>query len=151
MDGIEFIDAGIEMAPVIAALHRACFEQPWDRDAIAKLMQTPGYAAMLARTGESSPEPAGFILYRQAGDEAEILAIGVAPRHRRGNVASKLLRHVADTLRRRGIGALFLEVAAENEAALALYRRLNYQQIGQCKGDDTIDGGNALVLRRKLI
>ncbi len=77
MKDIEFSQAGIATAPIIAALHAACFSQPWDQRAIATLLEMPGCEALLAQAGRNNPEPAGFIIYRQAAAEAAIITIGL--------------------------------------------------------------------------
>ncbi|WP_254453743.1 hypothetical protein [Siccirubricoccus sp. G192] len=52
--------------------------------------------------------------------------------------------------RARGAAAMFLEVAAGNPAALALYRGLGFDRVGQRRRYYP-DGSDALVLRRDLV
>jgi ribosomal-protein-alanine N-acetyltransferase len=68
------------------------------------------------------------------GNAAHLTTIGVAPEHRRRGIASKLLCHVEDSLKRREIGTIMLEVRVSNTAAQDLYRRSGYmivQRIGK--------------------
>ena len=65
---------------------------------------------------------------------AHLTTIGVAPEHRRRNVALRLLDHVEDALRKRGITTMMLEVRVSNSTAQDLYRRAGYiivQRIGK--------------------
>lgn len=67
----------------------------------------------------------GFCAWRQvADDEAELLNLAVEPAARRHGVATLLLTE----LRSRAQGAIYLEVAADNLAAIALYEALGWQR-----------------------
>ncbi|MFM9904398.1 MAG: GNAT family N-acetyltransferase [Pyrinomonadaceae bacterium] len=57
---------------------------------------------------------------------AHLTTIGVAPEHRQRRIAAKLLDHMEKALRIREIGTIMLEVRVGNEAALDLYRKLDY-------------------------
>ena len=72
-------------------------------------------------------QAAGFCAWRQSlPDEAELLNIAVAPEFRRRGVAEALLRELLIVAN----GVVFLEVAANNTAALALYSKLGWEGIG---------------------
>ena len=133
-------------AAILAALHAQAFEKPWNADEIAALIAGLGAYAFAAQAPE---ELAGFILCRAVADEAEILTLATAPAHRRRGVAQALLRAAMDGATARGARAMFLEVAADNPAAVALYRQAGFAQVGARggyyqRGDGAID---ALVLR----
>jgi ribosomal-protein-alanine N-acetyltransferase len=57
---------------------------------------------------------------------AHLTTIGVAPEHRRRGLATKLLAHIEDALRRREVGTIMLEVRVGNTEAQQLYRRHGY-------------------------
>ena len=95
----------------------------------------------------------GFILTRLAADEAEVLTIAVAPRRRGKGIAAGLMRANMKALAAKGAKSLFLEVEAENVAALALYRRLAFETVGERKSYyRKPDGSSALafIMRRAL-
>ena len=79
--------------------------------------------------------------------------IAVAPPHRRHGLGRSLMDAVLRELHGRRTAALFLEVDETNVAALALYRRLGFFEVGK-RGGYYPDGGagprNALVMRRDL-
>ena len=113
-------------AALLAGMHRICFVEPWDAGAMAELLAMPGAFGFLA--GATAPE--GFILARTAVDEAEILTILVLPPFRRQGLATRLIAAAAAAARTAGARALFLEVAADNAAGLALYARQGFRQVG---------------------
>jgi len=130
----------------LTRLHAECFpEAPWSRSALALLLAQPETVAFLA---EAESGLLGFILLRRAADEAEVLSLGVARQARRRGLASRLLAEGRAWLGP-ATGRLFLEVAAENAAALALYRSLGFRTVGR-RDKYYADGSDALVLGRHL-
>lgn len=117
---------------VLAAAHRTCFAPPWDAEAIRTLLSTPGTAAWLA---EAPGRPAlGLAMARIAGDDAEILTIGVAAAQRRRGVGRSLLDAMIVWALAADAERLLLEVAADNEAACALYESAGFRRCGQRPG-----------------
>ena len=55
-----------------------------------------------------------------------LTTIGIAPEHRRRGLAEKLLAHIENALRVRGIGTIMLEVRISNSAAQSLYHNRGY-------------------------
>jgi len=128
-------------AHALAALHVACFPDPWDAAAISALLVTPGTFAYA--------HDDGFVLARAAGEEAEILTLAVAPAARGRGLGRGLLQAAIARARELGAKTMFLEVGADNPAALALYAGLGFTKCGMRKG---YYGGtsDALVLKLPL-
>lgn len=114
-------------ARVAAALHATSFDAPWSGEEFAGLLAQPGVAGLMW----TPAEPQGFILIRAVADEAEILTLAVAPVYRRRGVAAMLLGEAIRLLRAGGTHRLFLEVAADNPAAIGLYRAAGFVTSGQ--------------------
>jgi len=133
-------------AAALAELHAVCFPTPWSVSEIAKLLAMPGAFAGIA---VFDGDPCGFHLSRSAGGEAEIISIGAQPQARRHGVGGALLQNVFDVSRGSGATAVFVEVAADNVAAAALYRGAGFVQVGRRAGYYVSDTGaqDALVLR----
>ena len=125
---------------VLARLHAASFPDAWDAKAIAALLATPG---TFAHWNDD-----GFVLARVAAQEGEILTLAVNPAARGRGLGRALLTAALDTAARMGAAAMFLEVGADNPAALALYEALGFVRVGDRKGD--YQGRDALVLRLSL-
>ncbi|WP_262423258.1 GNAT family N-acetyltransferase [Brevundimonas denitrificans] len=66
----------------------------------------------------------------RAADEAEIVTLAVRPEARRRGLGGRLLDRVLDRARDQGVARLFLEVAHDNDAALALYASRGFEQAG---------------------
>ncbi len=125
-------DAGPAHAGVIAALHGACFETPWDERAVADILAMPGAGGLLA--GFDADNPGAFVLYRRAADEGEIISIGVIPEGRRKGLARALLGAMLGRLGEQGVARLFLEVDEHNAAARAFYEKAGFTAAGRRAG-----------------
>lgn len=114
-------------APAMAAVHALAFDASWREDEFEDLLEGEGIYGFLAQ----DDAPLGVILCRVAVDEVEILTIGVTPAARRKGVAQALLAAGLGAARGRGAAQAFLEVAVDNEAAIALYQRLGFHRAGK--------------------
>jgi ribosomal-protein-alanine N-acetyltransferase len=148
----------LRLAPVpagaaepLALMHNACFpDDPWDAGAFAQILALRGVFGYVAWCGET---PAGFVVARDLGDEAEILTIGVLPRMRRRGFGRALLDAAVAQAGTRGCGSMVLEVASDNAAARLLYETAGFVRVGTrpryyCRGRDRIE---ALVLRLPIL
>lgn len=145
------LHAGSVDTPAMARLHKTGFAHPWDEGALRNLMDKP-HCLTLAAFGDTR-QLVGFIMTRQAADEAEILTIVADDHYRRSGIASSLLTHALELSRLRAATRMFLEVASGNKAAIGLYekhgfaeisRRSGYYQQGRDAPED------ALIMSRKL-
>jgi ribosomal-protein-alanine N-acetyltransferase len=108
-----------------------------------------GTQALAITTGDVV---SGFILKRSIAGEAEILTLCTNPAMRRHGHARRLLREAIARLRHDGVQALFLDVAADNDAALSLYKAEGFSQTGRRKNYYNRRSGHcdALLLRLQL-
>ncbi|HEY3145346.1 MAG TPA: GNAT family N-acetyltransferase [Dongiaceae bacterium] len=139
---------------LLAELHAATFRAPWDQrwsaQSFAEILAMPGAHGWLLSEAEA---PIGFMLVRFTLDEGEILLTGIVPAAQRRGHASRLMRVVLDAARAAGIARLFLEHAAGNEAAGALYGRFGFARIGRRRAYYERRGGgreDAITLRCEL-
>ncbi|MDE2444685.1 MAG: tRNA (adenosine(37)-N6)-threonylcarbamoyltransferase complex dimerization subunit type 1 TsaB [Alphaproteobacteria bacterium] len=135
----------------LATLHQTSFDHGWTESDISQMLASPGYAALLAETPDG---PAGFILYRMAADEAEIITFAVDPALRRRGAGQALLSHAIAILKSVGLTKLYLDVAATNHEAIGLYRKAGFADAGLRKGYYARTNGpaeDALVLALSLV
>lgn len=138
--------AGVAHADVLATLHAGCFAVPWQAAAMIELLVTPGVHATIAQAGD---QPAGLVMMRVAADEAEILTIGTLPPWRRLGIAGHLLRAAREQAAQAGALRMFLEVAADDPAAVALYSGQGFAPVGR-RRSYYAPGRDALVMARPL-
>lgn len=142
-------------SPALAVLHQFDFSRPWTSDEFAGLLEQDtvfGYAAR--ETGRGQEAPVGFVLARLAAGEGEILTVAVAPPFRRLGLGWRLMDAVLRELYGQRAEALFLEVDETNAAAIPLYRRLGFVEVGKRPAYYQSAKGSAptgaLVMRRDL-
>jgi [ribosomal protein S18]-alanine N-acetyltransferase len=121
---------GVERSAECAAIHAASFAHPWQETDFEQLFVAPGTFADGA-IGGNDERLAGFVLSRIAADEAEILTMAVAQEWRSRGVATLLLAPHLSGLAANRVNRLFLEVEAENAAALALYANFGFRRVGE--------------------
>ena len=131
----------------MAALHAACFTtpRPWSGKEIAALLAMPDVFCLQADDA--------FLLGRAVVDEAELLTLAVAPLARRQGKGRTLVARFEAEARTRGAQTAFLEVAASNTVARALYAELGYRQAGARNGYYRRPDGQAetaLILTKSL-
>jgi Fur family ferric uptake transcriptional regulator len=130
----------------LAQAHALTMAEPWSASAFAQLLQGAGVFVLAVRQGG---EVAGLVAARVAADEAEILTLVTIPERRRQGVARRLLHAALQKAARAGGRAAFLEVAAGNTAALALYASAGFVEVGR-RARYYPGGVDALILRRDL-
>ncbi len=147
---VSLLWAGPDRAVEIARLHQELFDPPWDEASVARLLDHPASTAFVAVVG--SPRTAvGFVLGQIAADEAEILAMGVAKAYQRRGLGRRLVEGLMRAVKRSEGRKLHLEVAADNSAALGLYRGLGFKEAGRRKdyyarkGSPAVDAINLSV------
>jgi len=111
----------------MARIHAAAFgdARPWDKSEFATLLKNGAFACGDAR---------GFALVRVVLDEAELLTIATHPDHRRKGLARTNMRLWRGEARKRGATRVFLEVAADNDAAIRLYLAWGFSINGRRPG-----------------
>ena len=115
-------------AALLASLHAQCFDQAWDEAAFSAFLGDKVTFALLSADGRDAK---AFILLRAVAGESEILSLGTQPGARRRGLARELLHAARAEAHRRGARRMFLEVAGDNAAALALYREAGFMGIGR--------------------
>jgi ribosomal-protein-alanine N-acetyltransferase len=93
----------------------------------------------------------GYSVLARAADEAELLNLAVAEGARGRGVGTALVRRVITDAAEWGAWAVFLEVRASNAAALALYGRAGFSEVGRRRGYYRRPLEDALILRRELL
>ncbi|MFN4057601.1 MAG: GNAT family N-acetyltransferase [Roseinatronobacter sp.] len=130
----------------LAALHARCFTTPapWDAATFAGFLRDPACSL-------TTRAPHAFVLLRRAADEVEVLTLATDPSARRQGLARHVLTEALAL--QNGASACFLEVAADNAPACALYAALGFEKVGRRRGYYRAPDGrrtDALVLRAAL-
>lgn len=138
----------------LAEMQASCFHEPWGAKSLAKTLSLPGAFALLLRdTAPGGRVSAGFAVVQVAADQADLLTFGVIPGLRRRGLAHRLLHGTLAHAAAKGARTMFLEVAENNLAALALYRRHGFETVGRREGYYRDAAGRlvaAITMRRNI-
>jgi ribosomal-protein-alanine N-acetyltransferase len=139
-----------EDAAAMARLQAGSFAEAWSAADIETLLTGPGGFGLVVDAGG---RVAGFLIGRAAGGEAEILTVAVDEAHRRRGLGGALVEAAAVAAQATGAACLFLEVATDNTAGLALYEAAGFGRAGFRPAyyrRQNAPAADALVLRRDL-
>ncbi len=134
-------------AAELARLHAQAFvmPRPWSEAEIADLL-TSSFCFVLEA-------PGGFLMGRVVAGEAELLTVAVDPAQQGQGIGSALVARFVAEARARAADTAFLEVAATNAAAQAVYRRAGFVESGRRRGyyhDANGAAVDALVMTLKI-
>lgn len=124
----------------LSNLHKKCFPtKPWSADDFRDLKNS-GCEIIMSENG--------FVVYRIAVDEAEIITIGVNPDFRRNGIASAMIGIIEKTLKNQAVKKLFLEVASNNIPAQKLYESMGFKTVGL--RSKYYDGVDAILMSKDI-
>ena len=116
--------------PAILEIEHLSFEHAAERFGdrkVRSLIHSPRAVAIVASdAGTIGGWASGFTWSGTGPKWGRIYALAVHPKHRGRKLGPKLLQHLIDDLRRRGAGAIFLEVRTDNHSARRLYERSGF-------------------------
>ena len=139
------INLGMGHRDAIASLEAGLFARPFTVASLASLFAGKAFAgyALTDNDSDDNVENLGgdhggniisYILLSQVLDEAEILSLGTAPDHQGKGHARRLLTETCEILLHAGICKMYLDVAASNVAARALYSGCGFDESGRRAG-----------------
>lgn len=108
----------------LARIHAASFTtpRPWNESELTAFLSDPLCDLVEAESG--------FALIRTIAGESELLTIAVDPSCRGKGMGRAILFQAIAAASLRGATQMFLEVAADNEPAIALYENTGFARTG---------------------
>jgi len=131
-------------------LDQRCFidGEAYSRETFDYLLTAPESVSYRAVTPGGSM--VGFVIGLVEPDHTgHVTTVGVAPEHRRRNLAKRMMRQVEDGFRKRSVRLVRLEVRALNVPAQKLYENLGYS-IAQRLPKYYSNGGDGLLMLKSL-
>ena len=138
------LPARLDDLPAILRLEAEGFptDERWSERSWSGELLGEGRTVLLAR----GAQPAGVVVFATVGELADLHRVVVAPTYRRQGLALRLVRAGLLAVRHLGARAVMLEVEWTNDAAIALYQRLGFEQLFVRK-DYYGPGRDALILK----
>ncbi len=114
----------------IAQIERECFSMPWSEHALEEELYNPQASFIVAQRADGAV--LGYAGLHVAADEGYIDNVAVREDYRRQGIADDLL-DVFVRFGRVNLAFLTLEVRPSNEAAIGLYFKHGFAQVGRRK------------------
>lgn len=136
-----------DLADVIE-IERRSYPYPWTRTIFSDCLRA-GYSCWVC---ERQGIIEGYGVISVAAGESHLLNLCVRPEALQQGIGRKLLKHFISVARRHGAEVVFLEVRPSNRAALALYGKNGFNELGVRRDYYPAEGGreDALILARVL-
>ena len=132
----------------VAAIEQKSYAFPWSENIFRDCLRV-GYTC---RALDLSGRIIGYGVMSVGAGEAHILNVCVRNEFRNLGFGRRLLEHLLERATAAGVAEAFLEVRPSNLAAIRLYQKLGFEQIGIRRGYYQAPDGreDAIVLKREL-
>ena len=127
-------------------LERICFSRPWSKRMLGEELENQCAAFLVAE--DENGTVLGYAGLLVMLDEGYITNVAVFPEYRRLGVAAKIIEVYMNFAAANNLAFLTLEVRSSNEAAIALYRRFGFEEVGRRKNYYDLPKEDALILTR---
>ncbi|MCX7552467.1 ribosomal protein S18-alanine N-acetyltransferase [Marinicella sp. S1101] len=118
--------------PQIMAIENQTYPNPWPLKVMQDCQQA-GYQCIKGTVSTKPNEIACYAFLMIGFEESNLLNISVNPVLQRQNIASQLLQRLLLISRINHAKNIWLEVRASNQAAINLYEKFHFKQIGTRK------------------
>lgn len=108
-------------------------------------LSSPLSFALVAECGGAT---CGYLLATLLAPEGELYRIGVHPDYRKRGIGRALMEGLLSAAKERAVTDIFLEVRADNAAAIALYRSVGFADNGIRKNYYHAPDADALLMLR---
>lgn len=127
-------------------LERICFSRPWSKRMLGEELENQCAAFLVAE--DESGKVLGYAGLLVMMDEGYITNVAVFPEYRRLGVAAKIIEVYMNFAQANQLAFLTLEVRPSNAAAIALYQRFGFEEVGRRKNYYDLPKEDALILTR---
>lgn len=114
----------------VAQIESLCFAEPWSEKSLNILTESGAVGFVVISKGRAVAY-GGMICVL---DEGQITNIAVHPDYRRRGFGKDVTRALIDYGKAVGLSQIYLEVRRSNDAAQLLYKKLDFDIIGERKG-----------------
>jgi ribosomal-protein-alanine N-acetyltransferase len=134
--------------PEVAIIEQKSYAFPWSENIFRDCLRV-GYTC---RALDLAGQIIGYGVMSLGAGEAHVLNVCVRDEYRNLSFGRRLLEHLLERAAAAGVNEAFLEVRPSNLAAIRLYQRLGFEQIGIRRGYyQAADGReDAIVLKLEL-
>ena len=135
----------------ISEMENRFFSTPWSPASIGHYAEAGNTIFIVARSDEPAPRRVvGYAAVLCAADEGNLVSIGVEEDFREMGIATTLLDILYEQAIDRGVSSINLEVRRSNKAAISLYEKEGFEQVGKRPGFYRNPEEDALLYIKKI-
>ncbi|MFV0466995.1 MAG: ribosomal protein S18-alanine N-acetyltransferase [Lachnospiraceae bacterium] len=146
-EDLRYRAAEITDLEIVVRIEQECFSMPWSKIAFAACLDHTHICFILA---EYCGEVAGFSVLYSSVEEAELTNIAVRESFRKKGIAEGLMESNLAFVRQRNITNVFLEVRKSNQAAIHLYKKFQFSELGIRKNFYEEPREDAIVMKLEM-
>jgi ribosomal-protein-alanine N-acetyltransferase len=143
---IEIREMCLKDLPEVARIEKENFSRPWSAQAFADSLKQDCTRYL---TVVCDGQIAGYCGYLQSFEEADITNVAVEEKSRNLGIGYAMLQELMRQGEERGITAYTLEVRKSNQAAIHLYEKLGFEQVGIRKNFYDLPTEDAVIMWRR--
>ncbi len=128
----------------VLEIERKTFTSPWSPEAFSSEMSNP-FSKLYVWEEEKTVK--GYIVWRSILGEVHILNLAVHPDARRKGIGSSLVSFCIES--EKNASYFVLEVRLSNIAAIKLYRKLGFKEVGVVKNYYSFPREDGLIMMRR--
>jgi [ribosomal protein S18]-alanine N-acetyltransferase len=128
----------------ILPIEKKSFADPWSRRLFKETLSFPHSVNFVLQGATGAV--LGYSNFYLIREEAHMLNLAIHPAWRKKGLATQLLSHAIDFLKRKDAAHFFLEVREGNRDAIQLYRKFGFEHIGRRKRYYVETNEDALVM-----
>jgi len=143
--------AQIDDLAEIIQLNRRTGLSEWSEESYREAVASKQFLLIVIELPEEEKNRiAGFAVATVIFTDLEILRLAVKPSWQRRGLGSVLLQHVLEWGKEQGCKRCLLEVNADNQAAIHLYKKYDFVELYRRKNYYSHPPGDALVMESRL-
>jgi ribosomal-protein-alanine N-acetyltransferase len=131
----------------VARLEQICFSDPWSKETFTEELQLGLAIPLVAKLKEVV---VGYTCLWHLVDQLEVANFAVSPDHRSKGIAEKLMTGILSEAREKGCKSIILSVRESNQAAINLYVKFGFVEVGRRKKYYRLPIEDALTMLKTL-
>ena len=153
MDGwqIVTINRNVDLDPILA-IEQLSFQWPWSRHSFEGELSCQNACSYVVKSAlsEKDDQIVAYAFLRRVVDELHVLKVAVAPAQRGLGIAIWFLNHCFTMSAQQGANSVYLEVRLSNIAAIKLYEKLGFREVGRRSNYYPDSKEDALVMMKDI-
>lgn len=142
------INRRVDLDPILA-IEQLSFQWPWSRRSFEGELSCQSAFSYVVKSDQVE-QIVAYAFLRRVVDELHVLKIAVAPAQRGRGMATWFLNHCFTMGAQQGANSVYLEVRLSNIAAIKLYEKLGFKEIGRRSNYYPDSKEDALVMLKDI-